>query len=216
MGTYLHIQTKDVSDKAACRANKAWITFADEEISREFVMNYYEDKVGYSLHFFTQKDLTDGGQWLINEKRHDLGITDGMTIEDAVRIYVNCFPAWSTIGSCQIKLLGGHYCPHILAKVVAFLMVNQEYLEHNKGEYSGKFDRGGWQAHIMSYGVPVVASSYCSECKDIANKLGIKLPLENSNKDAYNDAHKKLREAGALANDWKDRSFYRQYFRHKP
>ncbi len=198
------------SDVRAEEANARWADFAKEDEEAGYVNNNYGEKQGPTLHFYTLTDLFLDGKWLIETNRKDLGVKRGMSAQEAANIYAKEFPAWSTTGNCELKLSGMYYCPHTLAKVTAFLMINKGIVRHNFGEFVTGQDKETWQEHVIRYGAPVLATRYCKECKRIADRLGILLPIEPNNATAHNRAFRKLRDAGELA-DGKYDGLQRKY-----
>lgn len=192
MGTYLIIKLKNRS-KANVKAeklNKMWIDFADEEEEKEYEQNFYSMKCGYTLHFNTKKDILDSARFFILRERWDLGFRPSMTAEQMIQQYEKIFPSY-WIGSCQIKLSGSHFCYHTLEKVKNFL----ELPEVSKiVEYD---DEDGALDEYIAQKEQVITSRYCKVCKEIADRIGIKLPIyhgEDHKNAMYSDEYNKLIE----------------------
>jgi len=188
MGEYLTISLKEEmgiedTDKTTEQLNRLWCEFADEEEEKEYPMNFYEGKCGYTLNFITWADVIEDGKYFrdkqgfdIGEKegcRRDLGFYPEMSDDEAGRQYQKVFPhaGWSKIGSCQIKLSGEHYCYHSLEKVKKFLQLPEV------AELVIWDDEDGLLDEYISYKEKIISSRYCKRCKELSDANGIKLPL---------------------------------------
>ena len=188
MGEYLNIELKKGAEKHADEnakmLNFLWQEIADEEEEKEYPMNFYDRKCGYTLNFITWADVIEDGKYFrdkqgfdIGEKegcRRDLGFYPEMSDDEAGRQYQKVFPhaGWSKIGSCQIKLSGEHYCYHSLEEVKRFLNLPEVsrivWVKENEREMLDEY---------IGYKEKIITSRYCKRCKELAERYGIELPL---------------------------------------
>lgn len=178
MGTCLTIRTKGIT---ATKANSLWRKeFPIENLEAEMKENFYGDKQGYTLHFYTGKDLLLDAKWMRDaEKRVDLGFKPDLTDNQAKALYSKMFNSWSIIGHCEIKLSGEHYCTHKLQRVKQFL-----------DKYPDLFTVDGYDdlSRYIEYRQVITTSAYCGRCIMEARKLGIALPVNanQGNKSTQN------------------------------
>ena len=188
MGSYLTIKLRKEAEKNADAnakmLNCLWREFADEEEEKGYQMNFYDEKCGYTLDFLTWGDIVERGKHMRDEQglkvgrkegcRRDIGFYPEMSDEEAGRQYQKILPGfgWSEIGSCQIKLSGGHYCYHSLEKVKKFLNLPEvaEIVSSNE-------EKGGVLDEYISCREKIITSRYCKKCKELAEHHGVKLPL---------------------------------------
>ena len=188
MGEYLTIkmrkEAKKNANRNAKRLNRLWREFADEEEEKEYLMNFYDGKCGYTLNFPTREDIIECGKYMRDEQgfdmgrkkgcRRDLGFHPEMSGDEAGRQYQKIFPGakWSEIGCCQIKLSGGHYCHHSLEKVKKFLNLPEVLkIASSIEENEGRLDE------YIGYRGKIITSRYCKRCKELAERYGVELPL---------------------------------------
>jgi hypothetical protein len=188
MGEYLTIKLRKEAEKDADEnaktLNRLWREFADEEEEKEYPINFYDRKCGYTLNFLTWNDIVESGKYMRDKQgievgrkeecRRDLGFYPEMTDEEAGRQYQKIFPGagYGDVGSCQIKLSGMHYCYHSLEKVKAFLNLPEvsELVSSNE-------ERGGMLDEYIGYKEKIITSRYCKRCKELAERHGIEIPL---------------------------------------
>lgn len=188
MGSYLTIKLRKEAEKNADAnakmLNHLWREFADEEDEKEYPMNFYDGKCGYTLDFLTWDDIVEDGKYMRDEQglkigrkegcRRDVGFYPDMSDGEAGRQYQKIFPGagWSEVGSCQIKLSGSHYCYHSLEKVKKFLNLHEvsELVSSNEEEEE-MLDKYIWYKEKIS------TSRYCKRCRELAERYSIEIPL---------------------------------------
>ena len=130
MGTYLKISLINKANKEVKKFNKLWQIFSQEDDEKEYPQNFYDSKGGYTLNFYTEKDLESWAEIAIkNGSLKHIKINKKTSVKKAKEIIATSFRSWTEIGSCEIKLSGEHYCWHTLQRVKDFIDIYRNVLK---------------------------------------------------------------------------------------